>query len=168
MMEFLASLENSAFGIWVRESGSLWAYPMIITFHAFGLAIVVGLNAAIDLRLLGVAPSLPVAPMEKLFPIMWFGFWMNAISGVMLLVGDATTMVSSPIFGLKMTVIGLAAANLIVIKRQAFRRQRWAGGIVPARIRLLATTSLVLWACAITAGRLTAYLGPSAGVKGIH
>ena len=168
MMELLASLENSVFGIWVRESGSVWAYPMIITFHSFGLAIVVGLNAAIDLRLLGVAPSLPVAPMESLFPIMWFGFWMNAISGVMLLVGDATTMVSSPIFVLKMTVIGLAAANLIVIRRCAFRPQRWAGGIVPARIKLLATTSLVLWACAITAGRLTAYLGPSAGVKGIH
>ena len=168
MTEFLASLENSALGIWVRESGSLWAYPMIITFHSFGLAIIVGLNAAIDLRLLGVAPSLPVAPLEKLFPIMWFGFWMNAISGLLLLVGDATTMVRSPIFALKMAVIGLAVANLIVMKRSAFRRQSWAGGIVPARIKLLATTSLVLWTCAITAGRLTAYLGPSAGVKGIH
>ena len=34
------------------------------------LAIVVGLIAGIDLRILGFAPALPLAPMRKLLPIM--------------------------------------------------------------------------------------------------
>jgi hypothetical protein len=49
----LTAIENTAFGIWVRESGSMWSYPMIITFHAWGMAMLAGLSAVIDLRILG-------------------------------------------------------------------------------------------------------------------
>ena len=52
-VEFLASLEQSTIGTIVRES--LWAYPTLLVLHALGLAFVVGVNAAIDLRVLGVA-----------------------------------------------------------------------------------------------------------------
>ena len=62
MTDFLASLENSGFGLWVRESGSLWSYPTIIFLHSLGLSFVVGLNVAMNLRLLGVAARLPLAP----------------------------------------------------------------------------------------------------------
>ena len=42
MMDFLASLENMQFSIWVRESGSLWAFPMILFMHTLGMSIVAG------------------------------------------------------------------------------------------------------------------------------
>lgn len=165
-MDVFDAIENSGLGAWVRESGSLWAYPMIVTFHSFGLAIVVGLNAAIDLRVLGFAPILPLAPMEKLFPWMAFGFWMNALSGLLLTIADARAMVTSPLFIIKMSVIGLAVANLFFLKRIVFHTRNPETSGVPAIARLLAATSLVLWTGAITAGRLTAYLGGSAGIKG--
>ena len=59
-MDLLAAIENTGLGTWVRESTSIWAYPTIIFMHSVGLTIIVGLNAAIDLRLLGVAPRLPL------------------------------------------------------------------------------------------------------------
>src|SRR6266540_6938089 len=90
-MSFLLTLENSAFGAWVRESSSLWAYPTILFLHTIGLGFLVGLNAAIDLRILGVARKRPLAPMEEFYTIMWTSFWINALSGTALLIADATT-----------------------------------------------------------------------------
>jgi len=39
----------------------------------------------IDLRLLGFAMRIPLASMRTLFRYLWLGFWINAVSGVMLL-----------------------------------------------------------------------------------
>ena len=58
MMNFLISLETSAFANWVRESTSLWAYPFVIFLHAVGLSLLVGLTAVIDFAVLGFAPGL--------------------------------------------------------------------------------------------------------------
>ena len=96
-MDFLVSLEQTAFAAWVRESSSLWAYPTILILHTIGLAFLVGINAAIDLRIAGFGSGEPIAPMEKLFPVMWIGFWINAVSGLALTIADATTKVIAAI-----------------------------------------------------------------------
>jgi hypothetical protein len=166
-MDLLRAIEASNFSTWVRESGSIWSYPTIIFFHSVGLAIIVGLSTAIDLRVLGFAPGVPVAPMEKLFPIMWAGFWVNAVSGLFLTMADAPAMLTSWLFLLKMAIIGLALVTMASLKRELFRRPT-SGGVMSGAAKALALTSLVLWTGAITAGRLTAYLGPSAEIKGIH
>ena len=54
MTDFLTAVENSAFSTWLRESNSIWAYPTVLTLHTIGLALLVGANAALDLRVLGV------------------------------------------------------------------------------------------------------------------
>jgi hypothetical protein len=168
-MELLRAVENSGFGIWVRESGSMWSYPTIIFLHAVGLTFVAGVNAALDLRLLGFAPRLRIASMAGLFPVMWVGFWINALSGFALLVADASTMMVSWIFWVKMAAIALAVMNLVSIRRVMFLDvPDWVvkRNIVPARVKMLAATSLLCWTVALTAGRLTAYLGAGALAKG--
>ena len=40
-----------------------------------------GGSAAIDLVLLGFWPKTPVKPLERLFPLIWWGFWINAVTG---------------------------------------------------------------------------------------
>ena len=50
-MEFLSTLESSGFSTWLRESNSIWGYPMILTLHTVGLALLVGANTVLDLRL---------------------------------------------------------------------------------------------------------------------
>lgn len=163
-MEVLSAIENSGFGIWVRESGSLWSYPTIIFLHSLGLSFLVGMSVALDLRVLGVAPRLPLAPLERLFPIMWAGFWVNTASGAALLVADATTMMVSPVFQLKMACIAAAVINMVMMKRLLFSSVPPESIGLPVKARVLAITSLLLWTGAITAGRLTAYLGPVAGL----
>src|SRR5678815_2861685 len=108
MMEWLASLENSGFGTWLRESPSIWAYPAVLTLHTLGLGVLVGGNAVLDLRLLGWGTGIPLAPLERLFPVMWAGFWVNAISGVALFVADATTKGTTSVFMAKLVIIVIA------------------------------------------------------------
>jgi hypothetical protein len=70
-----------------------------------------------------------------------------------------------------MAAIALAVVNLIVIRRLMFvdvPESVIAPNTVPVRVKMLAGTSLFFWATALTAGRLTAYLGAGALAKGSH
>jgi hypothetical protein len=167
-MSFLAAIENSALAAWVRESSSLWAYPTILFLHTVGLGFLVGLNAAIDLRILGVARRLPLAPMESFFKIMWAAFWVNAISGTLLLMADATTKLTNRVFYIKMAFVFLAVANMVLIRRRVFRAAAIDTAPTARFNRALAVTSLLFWAGAITAGRLMAYFGPVSGAPGLQ
>lgn len=158
-MELLATIENSGFGTWVRESPSPWAYPGLLFLHTLGLSLLVGLNAAIDLRLLGAARRLPIAPMEGFYRVMWSAFWINALTGTALLVANATTKATNPAFYFKMGFVALAMVDLVMIRRAVFRRPIMEADLVPASIKGLAATSLLCWTGAITAGRLMAYFG---------
>jgi hypothetical protein len=168
MMPLLASLENSGFGAWVRESSSLWAYPTILFMHTVGLGFLVGLNVAIDLRILGVARTLPLAPFERFYRVMWIAFWINTLSGTALLIADATTKLTNRVFYIKMTCILFAVISMVLIRRRVFRDPEIDRGGLAASARALAVASLVLWAAAITAGRLMAYFGPVSGAPGLQ
>jgi hypothetical protein len=120
-MTFLSWLENTGFSIWFRgETGFAWAYPIVLFLHTVGLALLVGANMAIALRLLGAAPRLPIAPLEKLYQVMWIGLWINALSGVMLLVADATTKFTNPVFLIKMGFIAAAVVNMVWLRHRVF------------------------------------------------
>jgi len=163
-MGFLTAIEQSGFSTWVRESGSVWAYPLILFLHTVGLGFVVGTCMVVDLRLLGCAPRLPLKPVERFFPYLWAGFWISALSGTILLAADATTKVVSTIFYVKMSFITLGVC-LIPMLRRSLR----VGGSAMAstKTRIVAALSLACWAGAITAGRLQAYLGPVSGAAGL-
>jgi hypothetical protein len=165
-MDFLVSLENSAFFSWVRESSSLLAYPTIIFLHTFGLAFLVGINMAVAFRILGIAPHIPLAPLRRFLPIMWVGFAVNATSGAILLIQDATTKLANPVFYVKLIVIALAIVAVQFIGRLVFRDPMLDKRPMGGTEKLLAVASILLWIGAITAGRLMAYLGPVSGLAG--
>jgi hypothetical protein len=153
----MAWLEATALATWTRESPSIWAYPTILTLHTVGLGIVVGANAVIDFRLLGFAPRVSLPSLSPLFRMIVWAFVLNAATGVVLFMSDATTKSKQPVFYVKLTLIGLALWNTSIVRRGM--RGGGAGEAAGAvRYRRLAILSLALWAGAITAGRLMAYL----------
>jgi len=162
--DFLIRLEQSGFSIWVRQSTSLFAFPSILLLHTIGMGVVVGINAGIDLRILGVAPALPLAPMERFLPLLWAGFWVNAATGVVLVITDATTKLSNPDFYVKMVFIALAVVNLQLLRKRVFRDPQIDKEPLSSSAKILAVTSLIFWLGAITAGRLMAYVGPVSGI----
>jgi hypothetical protein len=156
MMEFVASLEASSFSTWLRESPSIWAYPAILTLHTVGLGILVGANWMVDLRVLGFARALPTSLFARAFPIMWFGFWLNAATGVLLFVADPTKLATT-IFMWKLVIIAVAVMLLITLKRKLY------GEPVPpdnatGAVKAVAAVSIMLWVAAIATGRWMAYV----------
>lgn len=168
MTSFLTTLEELKFSIWVRESGSIWAYPTILFTHTIGMAMVAGLSAAIDLRLLGFASKVAIRPLERLYPLIWLGFALNLVSGSILLVADATTKLTNPDFYVKMVFVFGGVALLAVMRNRIFRSVALDKEPLPASAKRLAFLSLVCWVGAVTAGRLLAYLGPVSGLPGLE
>ena len=152
---FLQVIEQSAVSGWIRDSSSLFAFWFVISVHAIGMALLVGASAVIGLRLLGVAGDLPLSMLKRLYPIIWTGFWLQVVSGVVLLIAYPTKSLTSPAFYVKLALIAGGMAVMVRLER------RLPSGVAEtptfARGRPLAIWSLVLWFGAITAGRLIAY-----------
>lgn len=162
MAELLTWLEGTSLATWTRESPSIWAYPAILTAHTVGLAIVVGLSAVVDLRLLGFARRVPLSALASVFGLMSAAFALNAITGWLLFMADATTKGRQPVLYVKLSLIGLALwctwRTRRVLLGRSGRTARGAVGNAGEGGRVAAVASLVLWAAAITAGRLMAYM----------
>ena len=156
MMETLQALEASAFSTWLRESPSIWAYPTILTLHTVGLGVLVGANWMVDLRVLGFARAIPVSVLSRAFPMMWAGFWLNALTGALLFAGDPTTKGTTAVFMWKLAIVAVGVVLMIALKRK-LHGQDFEGSSASAGVKTLAATSLILWVAAIAAGRWMAY-----------
>jgi hypothetical protein len=163
-MEFLEWLEQTGVSAFVRESPSVFAFPTVLLLHTIGMALCVGVNAGINLRILGFAPALQIAPLQKFIPILWFGFAVNAITGTLLVMQDATSKLRNPDFYVKMVFIACALVSLRMIQQRVFRGAPIDQSPIAPNLKVLAVLSLFFWLGAITAGRLMAYVGPLGGM----
>lgn len=167
MLDFLNKVEATQFSIWVRESSTIWAFPMFLFLHTLGMSVVAGVSSLIDLVLLGLWPKTAVKPLEKLYPLIWAGFWLNAVTGTVLLIGDAVSKLTNWDFYVKMFFVFAGTYLIYIMRPRVFGDPQLDKGPVSADAKRLAWLSLICWFCAITAGRLLAYLGPVAGVPGL-
>jgi hypothetical protein len=158
---FLKQIEETAPAKWIREDPSIFAWAGILLLHTFGMGLVVGINAGIDLRILGLAREIPLAPLAKFFPVLWVGFFLNAVTGVLLLYADISTKLPNPDFWVKIAFISLAVGTLLRIRKSVFSDPLIDSKPLPASAKLLAFMSLIFWIGAVTAGRLLAYVGSS-------
>ena len=151
------TIEESGISSWIRDSPSIFAYWFILSFHAIGMGLLVGASVVIDLRLLGVAKDLPLSPLKGLYRIIWMGFWIQVVSGSLLLIAYPTKALTNPDFYIKLTLIGLAVAVMHTIRKRVFTDTAMTESEMMLKGKALAVWSLVFWAGAVTAGRLLAY-----------
>jgi energy-coupling factor transporter transmembrane protein EcfT len=179
---FFAWLEATAFSVWMRESPSVFAFPIILAVHTIGLGMLAGINVALNLRILGFAARVPLDEFRRFFPFLWLGLWLNIFSGLALLAAYPTKALTNPIFYVK---LGLIAVALVILR--SLRQVVTTGADAPAaadgrigssgsaasyvalaavspstivgirRAKTLAAMSLVCWAGTIAAGRFLAY-----------
>ena len=158
MIEFFGWLQNSEMSTWVREAPTVWAFATILTLHTFGMGVLVGASSVISLRVLGIGRGIPLGPMQTMFRMMWFGFWLNAVTGSVLFCVDAVSLGTSALFMVKLLLVALGIVMIVMIRRNV-----WGGRpgpvVVSSNAKLLAGASLAVWIAAITAGRLLAYVG---------
>jgi hypothetical protein len=99
----LSWLEGTPVSEWVSTSDL--GYPILLAIHSMGMATVVGILVLLDLRVLGLAKSVPLAAFRKVMPLAWLGFGFNLVSGVMLFGATATHMIANWPFLSKMASI---------------------------------------------------------------
>jgi len=156
-MEHLVWLEATGLSTCLRESLSLLAFPFVLVLHTVGMAFLAGTNAAIDLRVLGVASAMPLRPMERFFPLMWIAFGVSAVSGVLLLVAYPAKGLTNPLFYGKLLLVGAAIVVMRALRKRVFGDPALESGFVSRQSKALAGVSLLLWGGVITSGRLLAY-----------
>jgi hypothetical protein len=154
-MDFIQLIEQSSPMVWMREGGSLWGYPAVLFAHTLGLGTVAGVNAVVDLRVLGFARRVPLPSLAGMFGLAWVALAVTVVSGLILLGQDATNKLASPVFYVKMIFVALA-----LVCTQQLKRVVAAGDGAEAGGHIWAYGSIVCWAATITAGRLMAYIGP--------
>jgi hypothetical protein len=121
------------------------------------MGFLAGGSAAIDLRVLGFAPQIPLKTMARFLPVLWFAFAVNAASGTLLLIAYPTKALTNPVFYVKLVLIALAIGLVYHIGSTVLRTPDTGQAAAAKRARLLAMASLAAWVALITAGRLLAY-----------
>ena len=158
MWELLESIENSGFATYVRETPTWPAYSTVLALHTFGMAFLVGLSGVIALRVLGVVPELPLNPLKKLQPVIILGFWVNAITGLILTTLAIRSFLTNWDFYVKLVSIAFALVSLAKMRRYAFADPNAPDdAAASADARRWAKAMLFFWGLAVLGGRLTAY-----------
>jgi hypothetical protein len=180
-MEFVAWLQELPLSEWVQTSD--YGFPLLLAAHSIGLAGVVGILIVLDLRVLGLAEGIPIAALSRLMPVAWCGFVINALSGILLFMANATRLVTNWAFILKMSAVVLGGivswmlwrslaggASATPLTTTPFATTPFAAAataaaakpaatfIVTRNARIIAVLSLVVWFGAILFGRVIAYV----------
>ena len=160
-MDFFAAtnwIEESSLSVWIREAPTLWAFPFILILHTVGMAFLVGTNVGVNVRILGVGRGVPLESLLPFFRLMWIAFWVNAVSGVALLIAYPTKALTNPLFYVKLALIAFGLVQAQWIRRQVTQHTASADdGWIARDLKFKAALSTTVWLTAITAGRLLAY-----------
>jgi hypothetical protein len=154
----LEAIANSDFALWVNASAG---WPIALTIHAFGTAVVIGLMFIIGLRLMGFFRTIPYTSLRKLIPLVWIAVIFQAISGSTLWVTKPEAYLRDGMFEVKLSLVAVACI-VMGIFHVTIRREDagWeASGAVSSRGYKIVVASCLLWGAVVIAGRLTAYLG---------
>ena len=89
---------------------------------------------------------------------MWSGFALNAVTGSLLFIADATKHATNPAFYVKLVFVAAALVTLTKIRKKIFRTSGTDERSIERQGKILAATSLSCWLIAITAARLMAYI----------
>lgn len=151
-------LESSGLAVAMREWA--WLYPIIEIAHIVGFVVLVGAAFLFDLRLLGVSRRLPVTHLAHHL-LRWSraSLFIVVPTGFLMFMTNATKMVESPVFRVKLIVIVLAGINALIYHVWTTHTvEEWnIDQSPPLAAKLSAAFSLVAWTAVISCGRLIAF-----------
>ena len=155
--EWAAALEATTLAAALRNS--VWSYPLVNAAHILGVALLVGSTVPLDLRLLGVWRSAPLAPLWRVLTrTAGAGLVLAIVFGALLFITRATEYVASGFFIAKMIAVGVGIANALLLRVPPLSPVSAAPHPkTPARLRLAAGLSLAAWLTTLTLGRLIGY-----------
>jgi hypothetical protein len=150
----MGAMESIWIAQWMKQSS--WLYPAVETLHICGLGLLFGVVVMMDLRLLGLGRSLDSRRLSALgVPVAIAGMTLAAITGFLLFLASADTLIDSTLFLTKISLIFLLLLNAVSVRmREADDRSAhgdWG-------LRMQALLSMAGWLAVIAMGRWLAYV----------
>lgn len=144
----------------MRNAG-VWSYGIVNLTHILGVSSLFGAILVLDLRLLGLWRSVPLASIARpTVPIATTGFIVAATSGLCLISTNGSEYIGNPFLLIKFPAIFVGLLNVVVLSRLPAWKERETRAISTAEQRQLSVfggVSLLSWLTAIGAGRLIGY-----------
>jgi hypothetical protein len=140
-----------------------WVWPVCEIIHYVGISLIIGIIGTLDLRILGLFKSIPIAAFRPLVPWAVAAFIGNLLTGIVFVTGTssgAIFYIDNLSFQLKILFLLLALANLAVFQLSGLEKAVYAtpaDGNAPAAAKAISAFSLVAWLLIIFFGRLLMY-----------
>jgi hypothetical protein len=156
VFEFAEWLGSTPLSVAIQSR--LWLTPLLQSIHILMMGIVFVSILTVSLRVLGrVRTEESLAEVwHRLAPWFWSSLGMMAGTGLVLAVGEPVRQVTALSFWLKMTLLAIGVASALY-----FGRTVAAAGVAentpPARARIVAVATVLLWLTIIFLGRSIAY-----------
>lgn len=154
MLDWLPTLAPVA---WLNAS---WvAYAVVNAAHILGIALLVGAIMPLDLRLLGLIKSPPLAGLAPfLSRAAAGGAVLAVVTGLWLFATRPGDYLANPAFLAKLAILVVALVNVALVHTRPAWRALVQGAEVPAGLRLTAGVSAAAWVSALVAGRMIGFL----------
>ena len=154
---FLAAIEASEPASALRTAR--WGYAAVSTAHILGIALLVGPIVALDLRLMGMARSVPIAPLVRMLrPVAIGGLLLAVCAGAALFSVQASHYAGLDLLRAKLALILLGIAGALALHRAG---AAGLSGATQTRLRVHGVLSICCWLGALICGRLIAFVDAS-------
>ena len=133
-----------------------WWWATMMVMHFVGLSLIIGVVGAINLRIMGFAKELPVAPLHRFLPLAMAGLGINVVTGMLAFIGMPTYYAADIAFWFKLAALVLLGLNVAVFYVTGiFHRVERLGPGEDATLsaKIVAASSLLLWFAVIVSGR---------------
>ncbi|UIK06432.1 DUF6644 family protein [Neorhizobium galegae] len=156
-MEFLAMAAETPLARALITSSTL--YLLVNAAHILGIGMLFGAILALDLRLLGFAPAIPLAVVAPyLSRLAGAGVILAILTGLCLFSVRPLEYARNPAFLAKLGFVALGLLNVAVVHFNPGWRAVLAGDAPTTALRFSAVLSIVLWISAVIAGRWIGFL----------
>lgn len=141
----------------LQRSGT--AYLFVNAAHIASIGLLIGGILPLDLRLAGLLRGASLAAIGPfLSRSAGIGLALAILTGLWLFSVKPREYLENGAFLWKMALLALAMANVVMQHRNSHYRVALAGGDIHFTVRLVASSSAVLWLAVLVAGRWVGFL----------
>ena len=151
---------------WLKSSAATkfqqtrrWAWTALEIFHFIGLCLLFGIVFVANLRILGWMRNAPFVDIHRLLPWGIWGFFVNAVTGMMFFIGTPSQYINNPAFDLKVVCVLLAGTGVLYLTLFDDVWALGAGDDAPMLAKLVSASQVCLWVGVIYFGRMLPYIG---------
>jgi hypothetical protein len=140
-----------------------WLWPTCEILHYLGLSLLLGTVGLFDLRVLGIAKSIPPRTIHRLVPWGVGGYILNVLTGILFFSGHPDQYFYNDAGRLKALFMAIAGINILVFYgTMAFPEMKklGPGTDAPTRIKVIAGVSLAMWVGVLICGRMLTWFRP--------